>query len=233
MSGISLSVNPGDKYGYLTVLKEIEREYFPSGLSRRMFLVHCQCGKDFKIPLYYLSRGKDSCGCIVRGLTTEERKTRNIAFKRWLSCRSNNYDVGWPKKWETFSGFIEDMGISTLYLKRSDLQLPYSKENCYWSIKKGNERLITYKGQIKNISDWAKELGISRERLRQRLEDRPLEEAMSGVKTWVHPGQNIKKIMISVKKDRRFKKADLAKALNGVCININKKKFRLVLEESD
>lgn len=182
MAGILLIINPGDKFGDLTIVKETDREFSPNGLSRRMFFVDCICGKRFKLPLYYLTREykQTSCGCVKNGRTLEARKIRNLAITRWAGIRDYQIKIrnDWPKKWENFDGFVEDMGISTLHLKRIDPKLPYSKDNCYWDETSGRQRLIEYKGEIKNISHWAKELGITRERLRQRLNKYPIEKAM-------------------------------------------------------
>ncbi len=60
------------------------------------------------------------------------------------------------------------------------------KKNCGLKGKKNcgcvadNFRLITYQGVTKNMSAWARELGISRQRLFQRLVDRTTEEALNG-----------------------------------------------------
>jgi hypothetical protein len=49
----------------------------------------------------------------------------------------------------------------------------YSPTNCYWALREGvggkKGHLITYKGKTQNLAQWAKQLCISRERMRQRV----------------------------------------------------------------
>lgn len=54
-----IDVQPGDKYGYLTILSEIE----PNG--HRMFKCLCQCGKEVNVSLSDLRfQHTQSCGCM-------------------------------------------------------------------------------------------------------------------------------------------------------------------------
>ena len=71
--GIRTEVKPGDKYGRLTVIKEVEKHIRPSGQKVRMVLCSCECdGKEVKISLDRLIKGKTpSCGCVQ-----EERKAK-------------------------------------------------------------------------------------------------------------------------------------------------------------
>ena len=75
-------------------------------------------------------------------------------------------------EWDTFEGFLHDMGIPEigLSLDRIDNDGPYSKQNCRWatrSIQAQNTRkkteLICAGGKIQSITEWAKELGLTRQ----------------------------------------------------------------------
>lgn len=70
-------VNPGDRYGRLTILKEVEPHVQPSGRKRRMVLVQCDCGESepFSVRLNHLRTGHStSCSCYSRERTSEISK---------------------------------------------------------------------------------------------------------------------------------------------------------------
>lgn len=70
-------------------------------------------------------------------------KARNDAhpsYKSWVHARKKAHytneerKVTMPASWETFEGFVADMGKrpAGTQLARRDETEPYSKENCYW-----------------------------------------------------------------------------------------------------
>lgn len=103
-------------------------------------------------------------------------------------CRNENMPVykfygakgiGYPKKWETFDGFYEDMftGYSdNLTLDRIDGTKSYSKENCRWITQQEQKyntkrnRNLTYSGKTQTMAEWSLELGLGRTTIAQRLD---------------------------------------------------------------
>ena len=78
----------------------------------------------------------------------------------------------------SFEGFLEDMGdsfVDGMSLERIDNNKGYFKENCKWiplaeqGKNKRSVKLYEYKGERKNISEWAKEYAIKRNTLNYRL----------------------------------------------------------------
>ena len=65
--GFKTNVIPGEKYGELTVVKEIKPRISPSGNKVRRVLCTCSCdGKEVETDLSELRRGrKTSCGCVA------------------------------------------------------------------------------------------------------------------------------------------------------------------------
>jgi hypothetical protein len=92
-------------------------------------------------------------------------------------------------RWNTFAAFLADMGERPpgLSLDRIDNNGPYSKENCRWatwSQQMNNRRVarrITWGGQTKSLSDWAKWLGVPKITVAKRVYDYnwPLDLAVS------------------------------------------------------
>jgi hypothetical protein len=87
----------------------------------------------------------------------------------------------------SFQSFLEDMGCkpSGYTLERLDNELGYNKDNCKWTTYKEQSRnrrssvKITFEGETLVLKDWADRLGISPPGLKYRLNNWPLEKALS------------------------------------------------------
>lgn len=110
--------------------------------------------------------------------------------KRCLSETCGNYadygGRGIKVLWKSFDEFKEDMYESYLQhinefgerntsINRVDNDGNYCKENCEWetcqrqTYKKRSSIMITYRGEVKCLAEWAKEYNVSQSRLRQRI----------------------------------------------------------------
>lgn len=84
------------------------------------------------------------------------------------------------EEWHDFKNFdkwlTKQKPEAGLSLERINNDGPYSRKNCKLATKKEqalnrrSNRLITHKGMTKHITTWAKELGIKRTTLSQRLD---------------------------------------------------------------
>jgi len=87
--------------------------------------------------------------------------------------------IKYPKRWESFDCFVRDMGIRPegKTLNRKDNSKNYSKKNCNWATweeqanNRGNNVQIKFKGKTQNTLAWAKELGINRTTIEERMEN--------------------------------------------------------------
>lgn len=92
------------------------------------------------------------------------------------------------KHWNKFENFQDDMyesylehtkefGEKNTQIDRIDCTKDYKPSNCRWvtlveqANNKRNTRYVTYKGETKSISDWAREVGIKRSNLYRRIFD--------------------------------------------------------------
>lgn len=90
---------------------------------------------------------------------------------------------------DSFENFFADMGArpgKELTLDRRDNNGPYSPENCRWADRETQAnnrrglRLIAFKGVTMSVSQWARQVGLPANALRQRLSSgTPIAEALS------------------------------------------------------
>lgn len=98
----------------------------------------------------------------------------NRSYSSWRTmksrCNNPNHDsyylyggkgITYDPKWETFKGFLEDMGerpSKDYSIDRIDPNANYCKSNCRWILKSENSRLANTKhgraGTKEYISEW-------------------------------------------------------------------------------
>ena len=113
--GKKLEIKTGEKYGRLTILKEVEPYVEPkSGRKARRVLVQCDCGSEpFEVRLNSLRSGyTTSCGCVrkekLREVTIERNKNNRKTNKYDLS---GEYGIGYTSKNEPFYFDLEDFDL--------------------------------------------------------------------------------------------------------------------------
>lgn len=101
--------------------------------------------------------------------------------------------IGVCRRWrDSFINFLDDMGPRPSpghSIHRIDNDGPYSPGNCRWATRErqagnkrhatGPPRMFTVAGKTQSMAGWARDLGISRERVRQRLLLCPPEVALT------------------------------------------------------
>ena len=180
----------GMKFGRLTVLCRTE--------NRRKCRCLCDCGNETDVYISHLRDGHtQSCGCLHKELLTSRLETHRLSktrlYKTWsnMKTRCNNennneyayyggrgikvcpeweHDFGSFAIWALSSGYRDDLTID-----RIDCNGNYSPENCRWATRKeqGNNtrrnHYLSFNGQIKTISEWSDEVGLSSRLIQDRI----------------------------------------------------------------
>ena len=158
----------------------------------------CSPGKEVVVRASNLNRGDTvSCGCLKRERTITRNTTHGLAFSpgynswRGMKSRCENprnaryADYGDRgitvcDRWKnSFENFIADMGpppSPAHSIERGDNSRGYEPGNCRWATdveQTNNQRsnvLIEYDGKTQTIAQWARELEINYQTLRQRIQ---------------------------------------------------------------
>lgn len=165
-------INPGDIFGMLTVLKELNKHILPSGQKVRRIKCVCECGAETDVMLVHLVRLKQSsCGCKNK---TRNGESHSYIYKAWdkmhRRCDPKYFQKHlYYEKWitvcpewgdfKTFKNWAETNGVKKgLQLDRIDNMKGYSPSNCRFvtnvvnSNNRDNNFYITYHGNIISLS---------------------------------------------------------------------------------
>lgn len=179
-------------FGRWTVLS-----YAGSRDGNAYWICQCDCGTTKEVCGGSLNRGDTrSCGCLQReqllARSTTHGKTRSPEYHSWnhmLRRCYNQRDWKYPQyggrgiavceRWQdSFEAFYEDMGdkpSAQHSIEREDNDGNYEPGNCVWATpnqqarNRRSSRMLAFGGRTQCISDWAEELGMSRDTIRKRL----------------------------------------------------------------
>ncbi|MBQ7431271.1 hypothetical protein [Butyrivibrio sp.] len=93
MSKNKIQISNGDKYGRLTVIRELDPVYRPGGQKVRKIYCICDCGNHTIVDLYELTRKRktqQSCGCYSRELA-RKRFAQMDANPEWRKAHPQKF----------------------------------------------------------------------------------------------------------------------------------------------
>ena len=175
----------GRRFGRLTVLSFCDVKS-----SNARWLCICDCGRERVVAACHLKSGHTtSCGCvrrthgcsrssveygIWRGMKTRCSNPRDPSFHKY---GGRGIDV--CKRWrEDFAAFLADVGprpSPAHSLERIDNSRGYESANVRWATPAEQARntrrnhYLTFRGETRTVTDWAKQIGMSPTGLAARL----------------------------------------------------------------
>ena len=166
--------------------------------GKLLWRCRCDCGGTKDVGAMHLKTTMvTSCGCIREHHGLCDRPE----YPCWQSMRgrcNNPLNRAYPdyggrgirvcRRWRHFTSFFKDMGPRPTWrhsLDRIDVNGDYEPSNCRWAtplVQNRNRRNLTFltlKGRTMCLQAWADELGICSATLLQRLDEWPLERALT------------------------------------------------------
>lgn len=170
-----------EKFGLLTIIREVDRLRLPCGQTNRAYLCKCECGKEIVIRKSHLFSGRTkTCGCFGKTIRGE---SSSAVYKVWNSIKTrtkpnyfqskNYYDKGirvcdeWLNSFQEFKKFALENGFKKgLTIDRIDSNGNYEPSNVRFVTPKincnnrKNTFMVEYNGEKHSLQLLHDELKI-------------------------------------------------------------------------
>ena len=173
----------GEKYGKLLI---IGSENINKIIMQKCI---CECGNEKYVHYSKLKSGHTkSCGCLKNKYTIKNKRIFNCWWNMKGRCDSagrndskyyHDKGITYCEEWNKYENFQEwalNNGYAdNLTLDRIDGKLPYCPSNCRWITIEEQQRnrsfclYFSHNGETKTLSEWAREFGINRTTLHDRI----------------------------------------------------------------
>lgn len=193
-------INEGDRFGKLTVIREVEPNITPCGTKQRKFLCRCECGNEVvRLRSTLVNGAKSSCGCEPLPIAKLNKKyesgtTDSYLYTTWCGMRQrcNNPNSSsypryggrgisvcdeWNNDFLAFKKWAKENGARKgLTIDRINNDGDYCPDNCRWADlivqanNKRTNRIITYNGESHTVMEWSRLTGIQEGTIRSRLD---------------------------------------------------------------
>lgn len=183
----------GERFGRLIVIERADN----TNAKQARWICECECGSIVTVRAQDLKSGRTkSCGCYKREVVKSCSITHGMSKTRlWRIWNDMHVRCEYPsatqfkyygekgvfvcEEWKTFEPF-RDWAVANGYtdeltIDRIDVSGNYTPSNCRWASwsdqqnNKSTNRFLTYRGRTLTVSQWAKETGISRNKIDRRL----------------------------------------------------------------
>ncbi len=194
----------GKRFGKLLVIEKLQQRPY----EKARYRCKCDCGNETIVTGSNLVTGcVCSCGCVIKkhGLSHKER-----LYNIWVGMKQRCRDVNSPdyeryggrgiavcnewkddylkfREWAMSNGYKD-----TLTIDRIDNDGNYCPDNCRWitvatqNNNTSQNTYITHNNKTRNLSEWAKILGINYKTLRSRLYRGWSFERIAATRRWVN-----------------------------------------------
>jgi len=189
----------GKKIGYLTVVKEVEPHYYPSGRHDKQYLCKCDCNNMVTVlGIHLRSKHTTSCGCArienTRKMATTHNMSNTRLYNIWKNMKQRCYNPNrldshvyyekgisvceeWKNNFELFYNWSINNGYNdSLTIDRINNNLGYEPTNCRWVTQKEqcnnylNRNInLTYNGETHTLKEWSEILNLSYSALHFRI----------------------------------------------------------------
>lgn len=179
-----LEIKKGEKFGMLTIVREVPKKFLPSGQTNRAFECVCECGVIKEVRMLHLRRGSIyRCGRCNKPLGQKKEEYPSLK-KIWRAikyrCSESYFESHlyykkgikvcelWKNDWISFREWgLQNGYIKGLHIDREDNSKGYSPDNCRWVTCKVNANnrdntfMVNYNGTLQPIMIVGEKLNMS------------------------------------------------------------------------